>query len=260
MFEEGRGYRAICAARSALNSIFSTQGHKDIAEHPLLTRFCKGVYNLRPPPMKQQQIWDPSILLEYISSMGSNDKLTLQQLSYKTVCLLMLLSGSRVHCIKAFSTACMHRSDERYTFYPTVLLKHSRPKFRGKPITYRAYPHNQNLCVVAALNAYIARKGALSDTDALLITHRKPHRPAHRDTIARWLKDALKLAGIHNFTAHSYRAAGTCRVVSLTLTIKDIMEQGQWTSESTWSKYYDKEIIYRASKDNFASVLQSTCN
>ena len=114
--------------------------------------------------------------------------------------------------------------------------------------------------MVAALNAYIARKGALSDTDALLITHRKPHRPAHRDTIARWLKDALKLAGIHNFTAHSYRAAGTCRVVSLTLTVKDIMEQGQWTSESTWSKYYDKEIIYRASKNNFASVLQSTCN
>ena len=258
MFEEGKGHRAICAARSALNSVFNTQGHKDISEHPLLTRFCKGVYNLRPPPMKQKQIWDPKILLEYISSMGNNDTLTLQQLTYKTVCLLMLLSGSRVHCIKAFSTACMQKSEEHYTFYPTVLLKHSRPKFRGKPITYRSYPHNPNICVVTSLNDYIARKVLLTDTDALLITHRKPHRPAHRDTIARWLKDALKLAGIKNYSAHSYRAAGTSLAFSLTRSTKEIMEQGQWTSENTWSNYYSKEIIYRASKNNFATVIQSS--
>ena len=257
MYKEGRGHRAICAARSALNAIIDTQGHKDFSMHPLLTRFCKGVFNLRPPPMKQQQIWDPRILLDHIDALGDNNNLTLQQLSYKTVCLVMLLSGSRVHCIHAFSTLCMQRY-EGHTFYPTVLLKHSRPKFRGKPITYKNYPHNPRLCVVRALDEYIKRKTTLASSDALFLTHRKPHKPAHRDTIARWLKDSLKQAGINNYTAHSYRAASTSLAFNRNLSIKDIMQQGQWTAESTWSRYYQKEIIHRLNKDNFSATIQSS--
>ena len=120
LFREGRGHRAICAARSALNSIIHTQGHRDLSMHPLLTRFCKGVFNLRPPPMKRNETWDPTTLLDFINGMGENATLTLQQLTYKTVGLLMLLSGSRVHCIHAFSTLCMTRSEGLHTIYPTV--------------------------------------------------------------------------------------------------------------------------------------------
>ena len=207
--------------------------------------------------MKRNETWDPTTLLDFINGMGENTTLTLQQLTYKTVGLLMLLSGSRVHCIHAFSTLCMTRSEGVYTFYPTVLLKHSRPKFRGNPIIYRNYPSNQNLCVVKALDEYISRKTAICTTDALLITHRRPHKPAHRDTVARWLKDLLQKAGIKNYTAHTYRAAGTSLAHTLKLSTKDIMKQGQWTRESTWSRYYHKEVIHTV-RDNFASLLQST--
>ena len=256
LFKEGKGHRAICAARSALNSIIHTQGHKDLSMHPLLTRFCKGVFNLRPLPMKHNDTWDPRTLLEFINGMGNNDTLTLQQLTHKTVGLLMLLSGSRVHCIHAFSTHCMTRSEGLYTFYPTVLMKHSRPKFRGNPICYRTFPNNPNLCIVKALDEYISRKTLLCTTDALLITHRKPHKPAHRDTVARWLKELLQKAGIRNYTAHSFRAAGTSLAHALKLSTKDIMKQGQWTTETTWSRYYHKEVIHTV-RDNYATLLQS---
>ena len=89
----------------------------------------------------------------------------------------MLLSGSRVHSVHAIPTSHMHRFDEPYTFYPAALLKHSRPKFHGRLITYWAFPHNSALCVVKTLHECIARKTALCDMDA----------SAHRDTIARWL-------------------------------------------------------------------------
>ena len=243
LYKKGGGYRAICLARSAINSVIKLLNHKDLDTHPLIRRFIRGVHNCRPPLMKQSTVWDPTILLRFIDEMGDNDDLSLKQLTYKTVALLMLLSGSRVHCVHAFSTDSMHRSGgNAFTFYPTVLLKHSRPKFRGKPITYRAYPDNPRLCIVKSLEDYIWRRDMITDTDALLVTHRAPHRPASKDSIARWLKDALKEAGITNYTAHSYRSASTSLAFCRTVSLKEILEQGQWTQQNTWSKYYKKEL------------------
>ena len=257
LFREGGGYRSICLARSSINSVLKLLNHKNLDTHPLITRFLKGVYNIRPPLMKQETVWDPCKLLRYIDQMGENDHLNLKQLTYKTVALMMLLSGSRVHCVQAFSTDCMQFSQgETYTFYPTVLLKHSRPKFRGKPITFRSYPNNKHLCVVQALQDYIWRRDMETDTDALLITHRQPHRPATKGTVARWLKDILSQAGIKNYTAHSYRSASTSLAFCRTLSIKEIMAQGQWTQLNTWAKYYHKEIIEHVhNQDNYASTI-----
>ena len=152
---------------------------------------------------------NPNTVLDYIDNLGENTELSLRFLSHKLVALLMLLSASRAHCIHAFSTDAMEFNENEYVFYPTVLLKHSRPKFRGDPIVYKSFPQNTRLCIVHTISEYISRRDALTTTDALLITYRKPHHPAHRDTVARWLKNVLKDAGIKNFTAHSYRAAST---------------------------------------------------
>ena len=164
----------MCNARSALNAVIHLQGHKDLSRHPLVRRFFKGVFNVRPPPMKPQYTWDPGLLLEYIENLGDNDGLDLKTLSLKLTALLMLLSGNRVHCVHSLSTEDMHRTARVYTFYPTVLLKHSRTKFRGKPLTYKAYPRHKNLCVYTTLDAYINRTSTIKTSLALLVTHRKP--------------------------------------------------------------------------------------
>ena len=196
--------------------------------------------------MKTAFTWDASRVLNYIESMGDNDTLSFKDITLKVVTLLMILSASRVHCIQGFSIKAMQKNDNEITFYPTVLLKHSRPHFRGEPITYRAYPENDKLCVIKALSVYLERRSSLTDSDVLLITHRKPHRPAHHDTITRWLKTILKLAGIDTsvFTAHTFRSASTSYANTAKIPIKDILKQGQWTQESTWTKYYKKEIQY----------------
>ena len=205
--------------------------------------------------MKVRSTWDANKLLNHIEKLGENSDLSLRSLTHKLVALLMLLSASRVHCIHAFSTDALDMNDNQFVFYPTVLLKHSRPKFRGEPIVYKSFPQNSRLCVIHTLKEYISRRNLLVQTDALLVTYQKPHHPAHRDTVARWLKTILLEAGIKNFTAHTYRAASTSSAANSHLPISSILQQGQWTQESTWQKFYHKEIFVNKQTCDYAEQI-----
>ena len=49
------------------------------------------------------------------------------------------------------------------------------------------------------------------DHQKLLVSYQKPHKAISKDTVAQWLKEELKLAGIDTsiFGAHSTRATST---------------------------------------------------
>ena len=49
LFAQGLGYSAINSRHSALSSILQGPGVERIGEHNLVSRFMKGVFNLRPP-------------------------------------------------------------------------------------------------------------------------------------------------------------------------------------------------------------------
>ena len=46
---ENIGYKTICGYRSALNTVISIPQFPDISKHPLIRRFIKGVFNIKPP-------------------------------------------------------------------------------------------------------------------------------------------------------------------------------------------------------------------
>ena len=137
----------------------------------------------------------------------------------------MLLSMSRVNYISSLSVLAMDLHDDTCTFYPTKLLTFSS---LGEKLTFRAYPPDRNLCVIAALQEYLTRRATLTQTERLLVTYQKPHKPAHRDTVARWLKNVLQWAGIDikTFQAHSYRAASSSYAKAAQAPITDILQQG----------------------------------
>ena len=213
-----------------------------------MQRFFKGVFNLRPPKTAKTSTWDVNTLLLHIKNMPINSNLFFKDLTHKLVALLMLLASSRVHYIHSFSIGAMAMTKDTCTFYPTVLLKHSRPSFPGEPITYQKFPDDEQLCILSCLREYLDRRYELVQmqeiTDKLLITHRKPHHAAHKDTVARWLKEILKDAGIDTtrFTAHTYRAASSSFLHEQQLPIDEILKRGQWTQKSTFLKYYRKDI------------------
>ena len=85
----------------------------------------------------------------------------------------------------------------------------------------------------------------------LLVSYQKPHKAISKDTVARWLKQELKLEGIDTstFGAHSTRAASTSAAKAHNVSITTIMKSAGWSSESTFRKFYNKATA--SPKENF---------
>ena len=69
LYEEGLGYSAINTARSALSSVLTLPGNVTFGKHPLVTRFIKGVFELKPSLPRYNHIWDVSVVLEHLKTL-----------------------------------------------------------------------------------------------------------------------------------------------------------------------------------------------
>lgn len=63
IFNDGGQYGTINSHRSALSLIVGNMSGDD-----RITRFCKGVYKLRPPLPRYNVTWDPSTVLNHLAS------------------------------------------------------------------------------------------------------------------------------------------------------------------------------------------------
>jgi len=149
----------------------------------------RGVFNLRPPKAKTGFVWDVKILFDYFEKLPINSELDDSNLAQKTLCLLLLLSGSRLNTIHKFNISGMIITNVAITVAPTDVLKHSRQNRKRDTFTYRQF-ENKKLCVVDALRTYLARRNPkVSHTVTnLFITNKRPFRPASIDTLRRWVK------------------------------------------------------------------------
>ena len=128
------------------------------------------------------------------------------------------------------------------------LLKHSRHTKRDNPIPFHAFPHDADVYPVATINQYLPARATLANNelhDALPLCYRKPHGPATKDTLARWVRSVLKLSGVDTdtFTAHSCRSASTSKAMSSGVALDVILKAGQWSADSTFYTFYRKDII-----------------
>jgi len=86
----------------------------------------------------------------------------------------------------------------------------------------------------------------------LLICHCKPHGPASKDTISRWLKQVTLDAGINTsvFKPHSTRSAATSAAKSANVPLDEIMATAGWRSSSVFAVYYNKPLFNDSSFAN----------
>ena len=88
------------------------------------------------------------------------------------------------------------------------------------------YPHDRELCPVTVLRKYLAiRDNLVTNVDQLIITHGKPHKAASKDTVARWIKETVMLAGVDTsiFKPHSCRAASSSQASMSGVPLMDIL-------------------------------------
>ena len=244
--------------RSAINNVVSIPSCEDISQHFLVKRFMKGYYNIAPPSTRVAYTWDANRVLQYLHSLGENKDLSFPSLCRKLVTLLMMLAGTRVNSLQAFSRDRMSLTSKDCTFIPVGLLKHSRDGYKQDPMIYSSYPHNMRLCPVQVISEYILRRDeyAEANTVSFFVISRKPYSGASKDTLARWIKEVLKAAGIATcFTAHSCRGASTSYASRAKVPLATILKHGDWSNAKTFFKHYCKEIMYIEKDDSFASSL-----
>ncbi len=73
----------------------------------------------------------------------------------------------------------------------------------------------------------------------LFLSITKLYKPVHSCTIARWVKTTLTRAGIDmGFTSHSTRSAAVSKAMESGATLSEVLNQADWSSASTFCKYY----------------------
>ena len=241
---EEAGYSKMNVIRSSISTM-ATIDHRPAGQHHLVKRFLKAVFLERPSLPRYQVMWDPEVVLKHITNLGINKKMKLIDLSKKITILLLLLSGQRCQTIQTLSINNLHLTKNSICFYTDHLTKTSRPGHHQSTLNLIAYQENRKLCIVTAIKVYLRRTAELRGSSTqLLITTTKPHRPATRDTVRRWVRETLQAAGIdiEMFKPHSTRGASMSKAAKL-IDIDLILKTVGWKKESTFRRFYNKPIL-----------------
>jgi hypothetical protein len=99
LFDAELGYSSINTARSALSSILPMYEGRKFGEHPLVTRFLKGIFELKLALPRYPEIWDVQIVLDHLQSYKPGEELFLKELTLKLTMLLCLLTAQRCQTI-----------------------------------------------------------------------------------------------------------------------------------------------------------------
>ena len=151
-----------------------------------------------------------------------------------------MLSGQRCQTIHSLSNLNLLQTDNKFVFNITKLLKTSKEGEHWGRQKFIAYPEDKRLCVVTCLKQYLKLTEPLrKDSEQLLLSYQKPHKPGSSETIGRWLKSFMNKLGIDTniFSAHSTRSAATSAAKSLNIYIQTIMDAAVWTNESTFQNF-----------------------
>ena len=110
-------------------------------------------------------------------------------------------------------------------FFPIMQkIKQSKPGDHIYPLSFKAYPKNTKLCVVAHLKRYIELTQDLRSSYNLLISYTKPHQAISKNIISRWCKTVIKLSGIDikKISTHPTRQAASSKSKSMGICLKTL--------------------------------------
>ena len=242
-FRTGIGYSAISTIRSALSTFICLEGFP-AGSHPLVRRFLKGVFNIRPALPKHETTWDTSIMLRYLRKLSPVRNLDFKFLTLKLVALFALLSGQRSQTLHLLLVNDLIVTKNSIKIKVSGKLKHTRPGRHLDLITLKAYAPDRRLCPVTVLLEFLRRSAPLRTHDRLFIGVIKPHAPVTSATIARWIKLVLLYSGVDTriFTAHSTRGASTTKASLAHVPLNTILKTAGWSGSQTFAKYYKKPV------------------
>ena len=95
LYESGIGYSGINTARSSLPCLVKPVNGISLDSHPTVTRFLKGVFQLRSTATRYTQRWDVGKVLSYLQTIPNSEDVPLKDLTLKTAMLVSLVSAPK---------------------------------------------------------------------------------------------------------------------------------------------------------------------
>ena len=252
-------YRTIAFYKSAISQAHNPIGSTQLGSLPVVSRFMKGVFKNKPPKPKYCSTWKVGTALSFLGTLEPLQKLTLRQLSYKTILLLALTSAATAHKLSALDLACSLRKKGSWEYSLPTHVKTSRPDHAAHKMFLPSFPDNPNICVhvVRTLAAYVERTRDLCKSSQLLVSLIAPHKAISSQSVSRWLTRALRMAGIElGYSGHSTQGASTLAAAAGGLSVDLILEAADWASDQTFKHFYHRE----ASRAAFARAVLNSVN
>ncbi|VEN62537.1 unnamed protein product [Callosobruchus maculatus] len=238
-FDKGAQYSTLNTHRSALNLIC------DGGNSEIVVRFMKGIFKLRPQFPKYQETWDPQPVLAYLSSLYPLDKLNLELSTIRMVLLLALCSAQRAQTFSKIRLSNIKISEVGIEIRFSEILKTSGPNKPQPVLRFHFFKENPEHCICSTLMHYIEKtKVFRGNEDFLILTIKKPHKPATSQTISRWIKKGLRNAGIDpKFKGHSTRHSSSSAALRAGTSIESIRKAAGWSEKSeTFNRFYNKPL------------------
>ncbi|XP_055954504.1 uncharacterized protein LOC126811206 isoform X1 [Patella vulgata] len=259
LFETGLSYSSLNTARSALSAMgIIIQGHS-VGTHPVISKFMRGVFNLRPSKPRHMVTWDVGKVLLYLKKLSPVKDLSLKDLTLKLTMLIALTNVLRVHAIHLLSIKNMVKTKCEFSFELSGLQKQSRPCASVKCVSMKVYPPDRRLCVYTAMKEYLQRTVDIRKNEfSLFLSFIKPHKKVSRDTVSRWIKTVMERSDIDTnvYGSHTVRSAVCSKAHKNSVPIQDILHAGGWSNAGTFFKFYKKDIISTANSRFVDTVLK----
>ena len=95
LFHKGFKFCTLGVYRSAISSNHETVDGFVIGKHPMMAKFMKGGFSLRPPEPKCFVRWDVRQVLNFLKPWAPAESLSLKKLTLKLVMLAALIEAAR---------------------------------------------------------------------------------------------------------------------------------------------------------------------
>ena len=243
LFNDGLSTSGVGTAKAAIHTILGAAKGQKIDTSYFESLMMKGFFNTRPSLPRYATTWDVNLLLAFLRDMPPNELLSLKELNMKITSLFTVLLGQRVQTITFLDIDFMKVSFLGLEIVFNKLLKTSRDGHH-LPKTILPRWSDQALCPVSLFEFYIQRTQHIRGQEKqLLITSVNPHHKASRDSVARWIRDALKAAGIDTdyYKAHSSRGAAVSKAYK-SVPLNIVLDAAGWSNAQTFAKHYQKPI------------------
>ena len=150
-------YRTMVVYKACISQMLDPVDGIQLGSLPVVSRFMKGLFQLRPATIRTCLTWHVGPVLRYLSSLEPLEELSLKILSLKLTTLLALTSAARAHEMAALDCSYLSKKADSMEFIIPTHVKNSRPYHPPRKIYLERYQSVFHLCsemLGALLTAY----------------------------------------------------------------------------------------------------------